>query len=193
MAKIIYLHGFASSANSTKALQLKKYILENYSKTEIIIPDIENNIVDAVQQIDKLIEEFSPSALIGSSLGGFYATYFSEQYNLKCVGINPAVIPPAEMSEYLGENKNYSTGEKFLINQEQLDLLDRMGREIKVIKCPRNFMILLQSHDEKLDYRVATNFYQGAGAVLDVTFGGNHSFENLETHFSKIKIFLDMH
>jgi predicted esterase YcpF (UPF0227 family) len=191
MAKIIYLHGFASSANSTKALQLKKYILENYSKTEIIIPDIENNIVDAVQQIDKLIEEFSPSALIGSSLGGFYATYFSEQYNLKCVGINPAVIPPAEMSEYLGENKNYSTGEKFLINQEQLDLLDRMGRELKVIKCPRNFMILLQSHDEKLDYRVATNFYRGA--VLDVTFGGNHSFENLETHFSKIKIFLDMH
>ena len=191
MAKIIYLHGFASSANSTKALQLKKYILENYSKTEIIIPDIENNIFDAVQQIDKLIEEFSPSALIGSSLGGFYATYFSEQYNLKCVGINPAVIPPAEMSEYLGENKNYSTGEKFLINQEQLDLLDRMGREIKVIKCPRNFMILLQSHDEKLDYRVATNFYRGA--VLDVTFGGNHSFENLETHFSKIKIFLDMH
>ena len=191
MAKIIYLHGFASSANSTKALQLKKYILENYSKTEIIIPDIENNIVDAVQQIDKLIEEFSPSALIGSSLGGFYATYFSEQYNLKCVGINPAVIPPAEMSEYLGENKNYSTGEKFLINQEQLDLLDRMGREIKVIKCPRNFMILLQSHDEKLDYRVATNFYQGA--VMDVTFGGNHSFKNLETHFSKIKIFLDMH
>ncbi|MDC1360869.1 esterase [Gammaproteobacteria bacterium] len=191
MAKIIYLHGFASSANSTKALQLKKYILENYSKTEIIIPDIENNIVDAVQQIDKLIEEFSPSALIGSSLGGFYATYFSEQYNLKCVGINPAVIPPAEMSKYLGENKNYSTGEKFLINQEQLDLLDRMGREIKVIKCPRNFMILLQSHDEKLDYRVATNFYRGA--VLDVTFGGNHSFENLETHFSKIKIFLNMH
>ena len=191
MAKIIYLHGFASSANSTKALQLKKYILENYSKTEIIIPDIENNIVDAVEQINKPIEEFSPSALIGSSLGGFYATYFSEQYNLKCVGINPAVIPPAEMSEYLGENKNYSTGEKFLINQEQLDLLDRMGREIKVIKCPRNFMILLQSHDEKLDYRVATNFYQGA--VLDVTFGGNHSFKNLGTHFSKIKIFLDMH
>ena len=191
MAKIIYLHGFASSANSTKALQLKKHILENYSKTEIIIPDIENNIVDAVQQINKLIEEFSPSALIGSSLGGFYATYFSEQYNLKCVGINPAVIPPAEMSEYLGENKNYSTGEKFLITQEQLDLLDKMGTEIKVIKCPGNFMILLQSHDEKLDYRVATNFYQGA--VLDVTFGGNHSFKNLETHFFKIKIFLYMH
>ena len=102
MAKIIYLHGFASSANSTKALQLKKYIFENYSKTEIIIPNIENNIVDAIQQIDNLIKEFLPSALIGSSLGGFYATYFSEQYNLKCVGINPAVIPPAEMSEYLG-------------------------------------------------------------------------------------------
>jgi len=191
MTKILYLHGFASSANSTKALQLKKHMLDNFLEAEIIIPDIENNIVDAVQQINKLIEEFSPSALIGSSLGGFYATYFSEKYNLKCVGINPAVIPPAEMSEYLGENKNYSTGKKFVTDQKQLDLLDRMGREIKVIKCPRNFMILLQSHDEKLDYRVATNFYKGA--ILDVTFGGNHSFENLETHFAKIKIFLDMH
>ena len=63
MTKILYLHGFASSANSTKALQLKKHILDNYLKTEIIIPDIENNIIDAVQQIDKLIEEFSPYAL----------------------------------------------------------------------------------------------------------------------------------
>ena len=191
MTKILYLHGFASSANSTKALQLKKHMLDNFLEAEIIIPDIENNIVDAVQQINKLIGEFSPSALIGSSLGGFYATYFSEKYNLKCVGINPAVIPPADMSEYLGENKNYSTGEKFVISQEQLDLLDRMGREIKVIKCPRNFMILLQSHDEKLDYKVATNLYQGA--LLDVTFGGNHAFENLETYFNKIKKFLDMH
>ena len=190
MAKILYLHGFASSADSTKALQLREYINHNYSKTEIMIPNIENNIADAAQQINNLIKDFSPSALIGSSLGGFYATYFSKKYNLKCVGINPAVIPPAEMSEYLGENKNYSTGEKFIIDQAQLDLLEKMGRETQVIKYPKNFMILLQSNDEMLDYKVAANFYQGA--IIDVTFGGNHSFENFEAYFKKIKIFLDM-
>ena len=190
MAKILYLHGFASSADSTKALQLQEYINHNYSKTEIMIPNIENNIADAAQQINNLIKDFSPSALIGSSLGGFYATYFSKKYNLKCVGINPAVIPPAEMTEYLGENKNYSTGEKFIIDQAQLDLLEKMGRETQVIKYPKNFMILLQSNDEMLDYKVAANFYQGA--IIDVTFGGNHSFENFEAYFKKIKIFLDM-
>ena len=155
-----------------------------------MIPNIENNIADAAQQINNLIKDFSPSALIGSSLGGFYATYFSKKYNLKCVGINPAVIPPAEMSEYLGENKNYSTGEKFIIDQAQLDLLEKMGRETQTIKHPKNFMILLQSNDEMLDYKVAANFYQGA--IIDVTFGGNHSFENFEAYFKKIKIFLDM-
>jgi predicted esterase YcpF (UPF0227 family) len=191
MTKILYLHGFASSSDSTKALQLKEYIKNNYSKIEIIIPDIEDDITHAVQQINNLIKEFSPSALIGSSLGGFYATYFAEKYNLKCVGINPAVIPPAEMSEYRGENKNYSTGKKFVINQEHLDLIARMGREIKIIRHPKNFMILLQSDDESLDYKASFNFYQGA--MLDVTFGGSHSFENFEKYFNKIKIFLNMH
>ena len=191
MSKILYLHGFASSADSTKALKLKEYINSNYLKTEIIIPDIENNIAHAVKQIDNLIKELSPSGLIGSSLGGFYATYFSEKYNLKCVGINPAVMPPADMSQYLGENKNYSTDEKFIITQEQLDLLAKMMKEIKAIKNPKNFMILLQSKDESLDYRAATKFYQGS--MLDVTFGGNHSFEHFEAYFTKIKLFLNMH
>ena len=65
-----------------------------------------------------------------------------------------------------------------------------MGRETQTIKHPKNFMILLQSNDEMLDYKVAANFYQGA--IIDVTFGGNHSFENFEAYFKKIKIFLDM-
>ncbi len=191
MAKILYLHGFASSANSTKACQLNEYIVNNTSKTNIFIPNLENNIIDAVEQIDNLIKESSPSSLMGSSLGGFYATYFSEKYNLQCVGINPAVIPPAEMSFYLGENKNYSTGKKFNVDQSQLDLLNQMGGEIKTIKRPNNFMILLQSGDELLDYKAAISFYKGAS--VDVTFGGNHAFDKFDTYFDKIKLFLNLH
>ena len=191
MTKILYLHGFASSANSTKACQLNKYIVNSTSETNILIPNLENNIIDAVEQIDNIIKESSPSVLMGSSLGGFYATYFSEKYNLRCVGINPAVIPPAEMSFYLGENENYSTGEKFIIDQLQLDFLNKMGKEIEKIKMPNNFMILLQSNDELLDYKDAISFYKGAN--LDITFGGNHSFEKFHTYFNKIKLFLNLH
>ena len=191
MTKILYLHGFASSASSTKACQLNKYIVNSTSETNVLIPNLENNITDAVEQIDNIIKKSSPSVLMGSSLGGFYATYFSEKYNLQCVGINPAVIPPAEMSFYLGENENYSTGEKFIVDQLQLDLLNKMGKEIEKIKMPNNFMILLQSGDELLDYKAAISFYKGAN--LDITFGGNHSFEKFDTYFNKIKLFLSLH
>ena len=149
MSKILYLHGFASSADSTKALKLKEYINSNYLKTEIVIPDIENNIAHAVKQIDNLIKELSPSGLIGSSLGGFYATYFSEKYNLKCVGINPAVMPPADMSQYLGENKNYSTDEKFIITQEQLDLLAKMMKEKEPDRWAKEIEKIHESNKKK--------------------------------------------
>ena len=191
MTRILYLHGFASSGDSTKALLLKKYIEDETSKTEILIPNLENNIADAFEQIDSLIKSTLPTALIGSSLGGFFGTYFSEKYNLKCVGINPAVMPPADMSDHLGENKNYSTGEKFIIDQDQLNLLNKMSKQISNIKHRDNFMVFLQSKDEILDYRAALSFYQSS--IVDVTFGGNHSFENFESCFNKIKIFLNMH
>ena len=68
MTKILYLHGFASSADSTKALQLKKYIELHTKQTNILIPNIENNILKAVDQINLLMQTEKPTALIGSSL-----------------------------------------------------------------------------------------------------------------------------
>ena len=114
MTKILYLHGFASSADSTKAKVLKSFVKKNTNSTKILIPNIDNNIKNAYRQIEEIIKAESPSSIIGSSLGGFFGTYFSEKYNLLCVNINPA-IPPIDMSEYLGENQNYSTGENLLL------------------------------------------------------------------------------
>ena len=190
MTEIIYLHGFATSADSTKASQLNTFIKNNTRNTKIHIPNLENNISDAVMQIESLIKKINPTTLMGSSLGGFYGTYFSEKYNLQCIGINPAVMP-LDMSPYLGENKNYHTGKKFIIDQSQLDLLKTMGNRIKKIKRPNNFMILLQSNDELLNYLNSVSYYKGA--LLDITFGGNHSFEEFEHCLEKIKIFSNMH
>ena len=138
MTKILYLHGFASSSNSTKANLINSFIKENAKSTQILIPDLDNDIESAYHQIDLIIKKESPSSIIGSSLGGFYATYFSDKYDLQCVNINPAV-PPIDMSEYLGENQNYSTGEKFIVNAHHLDLLETMNQKIKSLKKQKNF------------------------------------------------------
>lgn len=190
MTKILYLHGFASSADSTKAKAIKSFVKKNTSSSRILIPDLDNNIKNAYQQIEEIIKTESPSSIIGSSLGGFFGTYFAEKYDLLCVNINPA-IPPIDMSEYLGENQNYSTGEKFVIDQDQLNWLDVMNKKIKILKKHKNFMTLVQSGDEVLDYKLAIKYF--SGSQLDVTFGGNHSFEDFESHILKIQNFLNMH
>ena len=185
MTKILYLHGFASAADSTKANLIDSYIKKNSRSTKTLIPDLDNDIENAYHQIDEIIKLESPSSIIGSSLGGFYATYFSEKYELLCVNINPAV-PPIDMSEYLGENQNYSTGEKFIINNDHLKLLGKMSKKIKVLKRPKNVMTLIQSGDEVLDYKQAMKYF--AASQIEIRFGGNHSFEGFEDYFSKIKI-----
>ena len=130
MNKILYLHGFASSADSTKAKLIESFVKKNTHSTKVLIPNLNNNIKNAYQHIEEIIKTESPSSIIGSSLGGFFGTYFAKKYNLLCVNINPA-IPPIDMSEYIGENQNYSTGEKFVIDQDQLNWLGEMNKQIK--------------------------------------------------------------
>ena len=78
---ILYFHGFASSSNSNKAVVLKKYISKNYKTAEILIPDLDNNFKLAVNQIHDLIDNAKhPIVFIGSSLGGYYAAYFSSKF-----------------------------------------------------------------------------------------------------------------
>ena len=84
MIKILYLHGFASSADSTKAKVIESFVKTNTSSTKILIPELNNNIKNAYQQIEEIIKTESPSSIIGSSLGGFFGIYFAEKYNLLC-------------------------------------------------------------------------------------------------------------
>jgi|SRR5210317_1741059 len=190
MTKILYLHGFASSADSSKAKAIESFVKKNTSSTRILIPNLNNNIKNAYQQIEEIIKTESPTSIIGSSLGGFFGTYFAEKYNLLCVNINPA-IPPIDMSEYLGENQNYSTGEKFFIDQDQLDWLEVMNQKIINLKEHKNFMTLVQSGDEVLDYKATIKYF--SGSQIEVKFGGDHSFKDFELQIPKIQIFLNMH
>ena len=95
---ILYFHGFASSSNSNKAKIIKNYISKLSKKINIIIPDINNDFKKAVPQINHLINKNEKEiAFMGSSLGGYYASIFSNLTNSKAVLINPA-IPPLILS-----------------------------------------------------------------------------------------------
>ena len=90
---IVYLHGFNSSPASSKARQLRDYMAGRGRLAEFYCPTLAYSPRAAVDQIESALAEHASDAvtLVGSSLGGFYATYLAEKYGWKAILVNPAV------------------------------------------------------------------------------------------------------
>lgn len=125
--------------------------------------------------------------LIGSSLGGYYATWAAERFGLRAALINPSVRPYELLTRYLGDNANLHTDEHYELRAEHVaQLLD-----LKVeIGHPERFMYLVQSGDETLDYREAMQKYAACAGVLEA--GGSHGFDDFETRIPAIFNFLGL-
>ena len=187
---VLYFHGFASSSNSNKAKVLEKYISKNYKSAEIIIPDLDNNFKLAVSQIHILINRAKyPIVFVGSSLGGYYASYFSTKLKTKSVLINPAIPPLKDFEIYLGENENYITGEKFTITPEDIRYIRKMS--YKKYTNAENTYVLLESGDEVLKYKETAKYF--SGSYLDIIYGGSHSYESLDEKLKNIVNFIGIH
>ena len=184
---ILYFHGFKSSSDSTKAKDLHKFISRRTKNTILITPDIHDNFHDAHNQIINLIESNQPNIFfMGSSLGGYYASFFSQKYNKKAVLINPAIPPLKDFEMHLGKNKNYSNGNKFIITKNDIDYIRSLSYK-KILK-PKNLMILLESGDEILNYNDTSSYF--SGSHIDILYGGDHSYSSFKEKFNKIQDFL---
>ena len=124
--------------------------------------------------------------LIGSSLGGYYALYWAQRFRLKTVLINPAVRPWESLSNYLGDNQNYHTGEHFTFYPHHIAELKQY--DVEVISQPENIYLLLQSADEVLDYRQALAKFPDS--LIALQQGGSHGFDNFEQMIPSILNFV---
>ena len=186
---ILYFHGFKSSSESSKAQNIKHFIAKNTKKTKIIIPDLDDNFQNAHNQIEELIRlSGSNIVFMGSSLGGYYASYFSQKLKKKAVLINPAVHPLKDFEVHLGENENYSSGNKFNISSKEISFVRTLS--YKKLLTPNDLLILLESGDEILKYNKSASYF--SGAYIDIAFGGNHSYSLFKSKFHKIQKFLDI-
>ncbi|MCX6165287.1 MAG: esterase, partial [Ignavibacteriae bacterium] len=149
---IIYIHGFSSSANSTKGQILKDYF---EGKEKVLTPGLPEEPYKTMQVLEELIISAKDEKvlLIGSSLGGFYALSLHSKYkNLLTVLINPALYPWEQLKKYVGENINRSNGEAFEWKAEYLVQLEKLNDEM----CEKNLdnvMLLLAKDDELIDYK----------------------------------------
>lgn len=125
-----------------------------------------------------------PVTLIGSSLGGYYATYLAEKHNLRAVLINPAIDPHIGLRDYLGPQENPYSGERYHLTEEHLrQWKQQLIHEIH----PERYLLLVETGDEVLDYRLAVRRYRGANQV--VVEGGNHALLSFPQHIPLIMKF----
>jgi predicted esterase YcpF (UPF0227 family) len=123
-----------------------------------------------------------PVAFIGSSLGGFYATWLAEKYRSRAVLINPAMRPYDLLRAYLGEQINPYTGARYILREDDLDCL----RDLRVAQLshPEDLLLIVQTGDEVIDYRQTLACLPGV--QRHVIEGGSHAFDEFEQVFDEI-------
>ncbi|MBL4606465.1 MAG: alpha/beta fold hydrolase [Pseudomonadales bacterium] len=184
---LIYIHGFGSSPSSWKA-QLMQQEIAARPPHQIEIPLLPFSPKAAMAQLEALIKRqirrvgSEHLCLIGSSLGGFYATYLAHTYDLKAILINPAVQPYISLEKYLGENRNYHTAEVFVFHPYHIDELKQY--DIHVIQKPEHFLVMLQTADDVLDYRQAAEKFSHSPLVIQE--GGSHGFDDFDKMIPKV-------
>jgi predicted esterase YcpF (UPF0227 family) len=181
---IVYLHGFNSSPASGKARHLGEYMAGIGRLADYACPALPNSPREAIAQIEStLVRDSSRGVtLVGSSLGGFYATYLAEKHGWKAVLVNPAVHAHLLLRDALGPQTNWHTGEKWVLTESHLAELAAL--DIKAITQPERYLLLAQTGDEVLDYRDAVAYYAGATQIIEA--GGDHGFAGFERHFQTI-------
>lgn len=184
MRTLVYLHGFISAPGSKKATLLRDYVERCVEGIELRVPALHHRPARAIEQVRQACADVVSAdlTLVGSSLGGFYATVMAERLGCRAALINPAVHPHTHFPRYLGPQKNLYTGEEFVLTQEHVDELRAM--DPPAITQPGRYWLFVETGDEVLDYREAVAYYQSA--CQTVIEGGDHTLVSFPEHVPEL-------
>ncbi|MBL8448254.1 MAG: esterase [Zoogloeaceae bacterium] len=174
---LLYLHGFRSAPASHKAQALRARMAALGLEDEFWCPQLPVSGHAAVALAEARIRQccdrgLSRPTLVGSSLGGYYATWLAERHGLAAILVNPAVLAPLSLETYLGTQTNLYTGESFDFTPAHIAELRAL--DVPQISQPERYWLMVETGDEILDYRNSVTKY--AGARQTVLEGGDHSF-----------------
>ena len=192
---ILYIHGFNSSPLSMKAEQTRLYFRKHFPLVNFYCPQIASNPKGAIDQLEGIIQSVPKNSswyLIGSSLGGYFASYLSQKYNFPSVLVNPAIKPFELLNDYLGEQVNPYTEEVYYVTSEhmtELKAIEPISPSFDM-QQKNNYLVMVQTDDEVLNYQEAVEKYQHCQLVVEQ--GGDHSFVDFEQHLPAIAKFLQL-
>ena len=184
---ILYLHGFRSSPLSLKARLLGQRMRSLGRGAEYICPQLPASPKEAMALALSLVEAYPADQvnLVGSSLGGYYATFLAERIGCRAVLLNPAIEPLKDLDQHVGVATEYHSDKPFEFKREYIDELRALA--IDRITQPQRYFLLAATGDEVLDYRTMVAHYPGA--VQHVIQGSDHGIAEFERYLPSVLAF----
>jgi len=179
-ATLVYLHGFNSSPQTVKGRKLAAAAARSVDPPRVHIPMLHHRPAAAMRDVcawvDANVADRAALCFVGSSLGGYYATWLAERYGTRAVVINPSVRPTTSLSAHLGPQRNLHTSEAWDLTPAHFAELDALF--VPQLTNVERYFLLMRSGDELLGWREAVSRY--AGARQYVFGGGNHGWEDID-------------
>lgn len=188
---LLYLHGFRSSPESTKARMFAQRMQERHPKVTWWCPALPHSPRLAMAMVLEGVAQWPVDqiAVVGSSLGGFYATHVAETLGCPAVLLNPAVDPARDLSHYVGEQTAWhNPQERFVFEPGFIDELRALTHG--PVARPANYFAVIAKGDEVLDWREMTARY--GGARIKLLEGSDHAISDFSVHIDEVFDFLTL-
>ncbi|MBN8488981.1 MAG: esterase [Burkholderiales bacterium] len=191
ISHILYLHGFRSSPLSTKARMTHAWVLAHRPDLHWWCPQLPGSPAGAMQQIMDGIADWpwERMAVIGSSLGGFYASAVAERTGCRAVLLNPAVDPARDLVKYLGEQPAWHDPTQVVeVRLEHMDELRTIAPA--AITRPERYFVVIAQGDEVLDWREMHTRY--ASCHIRLLEGSDHALSDYDQDLPQLTRFLNL-
>ena len=184
---MLYLHGFRSSPDSFKARLVARRMAALGRSGELVCPQLPASPQEAMALAVALIGDTPAEqlAIVGSSLGGYYATWLAEQFGCRAVLLNPAVDPLKDLERHVGVTTAWHSSQPFEFKRAYIDELRAL--QVARITRPERYVLIAASGDEVLDYRTMLAHYAGARQI--VIDGSNHALAEFADHVDDVLAF----
>ncbi|HEY8048007.1 MAG TPA: YqiA/YcfP family alpha/beta fold hydrolase [Ramlibacter sp.] len=188
---LLYLHGFRSSPKSTKARMVAARVAQLHPDVQWWCPQLPPSPAAAMDLVMDGIASWPRERMgvIGSSLGGFYATCVAQACDCRAVLLNPAVDPARDLAHSIGElTAWHDPGEHFFFEARFVDELHTLAAG--ELHQPGKFFAVIAKGDEVLDWREMTARYKGARIKL--LEGSDHALSDFDSHIGEVFAFLGL-
>lgn len=198
--ELIYIHGLDSDANSTKGILLEDYCRSYHSDIVVHRPDLNQSpqvVFDNLLNLVRRLGTHSKVVLVGSSLGGYFATLVSNEIGCSALLINPSTQPHLTLQRFednvnMDTLKSDSDKDKVLHTtvggwkMTKADLQWFSQHQLVCVENPRQVAVMLKQGDELLDANLSAAFYRQQGASVNIQKGGDHRFSDFSNHLPQV-------